>query len=270
MTVTPYLAIRGAVAALDFYRQAFDAVERERLTGDDGRIGHAEILIGNSVIMLADEYPEIDALGPLSRGGTTCTFTIDVADVDAAFAKAVSLGATGVREPADQFHGHRQAMIVDPFGHRWTLSCAIVGATAAQYTQAASASGFQLSTQRKHHDPGDLYYFTLPVQDLAKAQRFFGAVLGWQFSSPTDGHIANISAPPGGINTDAANDAATSDRTPQVWFVVHDIQAAVALVRSLGGTASEPVQYDSGWAAECVDDQGTVFNLSVPAAKYTL
>lgn len=264
MTVTPYLAIRNAAAALDFYRQAFGAVERERLTGDDGRIGHAEILIGDSLIMLADEYPEVDVLGPLSRGGTTCTFTIDVADVDAAFARAVAHGAASLREPADQFHGHRQGMITDPFGHRWTLSTVIDGVTTTDYARGAAESGFELRTQLRHHAAGDLYYFTLATPDLTKAQHFFGAVLGWQFANPTDGHIANISAPPGGVHPDPVDDSA------QLWFVVDDIHATVATIREQGGTATEPVQHDSGWAADCVDDQGTPFSISVPAAKYTL
>jgi predicted enzyme related to lactoylglutathione lyase len=105
----------------------------------------------------------------------------------------------------------------------------------------------------------------LPVHDLARAQVFFTAVLGWQFPDPQQGHIANISAPPGGVATVTGDESTRA----QLWFVVDDIHAAVNKVRELGGTASDPVQYDSGWSADCVDDQGTTFNLSVPAAKYT-
>jgi predicted enzyme related to lactoylglutathione lyase len=114
----------------------------------------------------------------------------------------------------------------------------------------------------KHHERGDLYYFTLPTKDLARAETFFGAVLGWQFADdPEQGHIGNISAPPGGLR--AGHD------TYDLWFAVDDITAAVELVRAQGGTSTEPVLYDSGWAAECTDDQGTRFCLSVPADKYT-
>ena len=266
-TITAYISVRNAAAALAFYVEAFGAVEVSRLVGDDGRIGHAEIMIGNSKLMLADEYPEIDSLGPESRGGPSCSFTIEVPDVDASFQHAVAAGATVMRPVADQFHGNRMGGVSDPFGHRWTLSTPIAGFDRAEYARISKEEGFELieGPQLKHHNQGDLYYFTLPVHDLSKAQAFFTAVLGWQFPDPQQGHIANISAPPGGIAT-VTGDASTR---AQLWFVVDDIHAAVAKVRELGGSASDPVQYDSGWSADCVDDQGTTFNLSVPAAKYT-
>jgi uncharacterized glyoxalase superfamily protein PhnB len=290
MTITPYLAVRGAVAALDFYRDAFGAVETQRLVGDDGRIGHAEITIGGARVMLADEYPEVDALGPQTRGGPSCTFDLDVvaADrVDALYERAIELGATGLRPPADQFHGSRSATLADPFGHRWTLSALVEQLTTAEYAaRAAEDSGhgsFALQTpgqaagtadgtssdapvdhQLRHHDTGDLYYFTLPVADLGRAQQFYAAVLGWQFAGPDQGHVDNIGAPPGGL------DAATSDAGARLWFVVDDIHRAVATVREMGGTAGDPVQYPSGWSADCTDDQGTVFSLSVPSAEYSI
>lgn len=114
--------------------------------------------------------------------------------------------------------------------------------------------------QVKHYDQGDLYYFTLPTPDLAKAQAFYGAVLGWRFDDAENGHVGNISAPPG-----SAHGATV---TADLYFVVDDIHAAVTRVRAMGGTADEPVHYDSGSAATCTDDQGTRFHLSVPADKY--
>ena len=283
MTVTPYLSVRNAAAALDFYREAFGAVETSRLVGDDGRVGHAEFTIGASTLMIADEYPEVDSVGPETRGGPTCMFHLDVADVDAAFATALSFGARSLREPADQFHGSRNAVIADPFGHRWTLSTLIEDLSPDEYAERAGADegfgsfsvqspGFGAdadadaaagSHQVKHHDQGDLYYFTLPVADLARAQQFFGAVLGWQFTSPDNGHVTNISAPPGGIN-DRGEDSGA-----RLWFVVDDIHIAVERVRAAGGTAQEPVHYESGWSADCTDDQGTMFSLSVPVPEYT-
>lgn len=271
-TITAYICVRNAAAALTFYTAAFDAVEVSRLVGDDGRVGHSEIIIGSSKLMVADEYPEIDVVGPETRGGPTCSFTIEVPDVDASFARAVAAGATIERPVADQFHGNRMGWVRDPFGHRWTLSTPIAGFHHADYVKGGREAGFdliesqQLNRQLKQHNQGDLYYFSLPIHDVAKAQAFFGAVLGWQFTDAQPGHIANISAPPGGL---AEVEIGASTR-PQLWFVVEDVHAAVAKVRELGGSADEPVMYDSGWSADCVDDQGTTFNLSVPAAKYTL
>ena len=267
-TITAYISVRNAAAAIAFYVEAFDAVEVSRLVGDDGRIGHAEIMIGSSKLMLADEYPEIDVVGPQTRGGPTCSFTIEVPDVDASFARAVAAGATVERPVADQFHGNRMGWVRDPFGHRWTLSTPIADFDRAEYARAGREAGFELieSAQLKRHAPGDLYYFTLPVHDMAKAQAFFAAVLGWQFDDPERGHVVNITAPPGGVRQ-VEPDASTR---PELWFVVDDIHVAVAKVRELGGTAQDPVLYDSGWSADCVDDQGTTFNLSVPAQKYSL
>jgi uncharacterized glyoxalase superfamily protein PhnB len=265
-TVTAYFIVRNAAAALAFYAEAFGAIELNRLVGDDGRIGHSEIVIGTSKLMLADEHPEYDIVGPQTRGGVTSSFTIEVPDVDAAFARALAAGATVEQPVSDEFHGNRRGTLHDPFGHRWTLSTPIAGFDHAQYASDARKSGYELieGVQLKKHDPGDLYYFTLPVHDMSRAQAFFGAVLGWQFD-PGQGHVTNISAPPGGIR-EVSGGASTR---AELWFVVDDIHAAVATVRELGGQASEPVLYDSGWSAECVDDQGTTFNVSVPAAKYS-
>jgi uncharacterized glyoxalase superfamily protein PhnB len=274
VTVTPYLTVRGGVAALDFYRDAFGAVEDHRMVGDDGRVGHAAFGIGSARFFLADEHPEIGVLGPATYGGTTCAFTLDVPDVDALYARAIAAGATSGREPSDEFYG-RGAWVTDPFGHRWNLT-AQRGVSTEMYDAGAVAGGYRLERagadradegvadhQIKHYESGDLYYFTLPVADLARAQAFFGEVLGWQFADATAGHVSNIAAPPGGVRpTDAPAGA-------ELWFVVADIHTAVDAVRRMGGTASDPVLYESGWAAECTDDQGTRFNLSVPSAQYS-
>ena len=120
--VTPYLTVRNAAAAIDFYVAALGAVELHRLVGDDGRIGHAQLQFGSSVVMLADEYPEFDVRGPESLGGSSCSLHLEVDDVDAAHALALTHGATEVRPVDDQFHGSRQGVVRDPFGHRWVLS----------------------------------------------------------------------------------------------------------------------------------------------------
>jgi PhnB protein len=121
-SVTPYLIVKGAAAALDFYTKVFGATELFRMPGPDGRIGHAEIKIGDSPIMLADEHPEMDALGPKTIGGTPVGIMIYVANSDAMFKDAVAAGAKVLKPLQDQFYGDRSGTIEDPFGHKWTIA----------------------------------------------------------------------------------------------------------------------------------------------------
>ena len=120
-SVTPYLYVDGGDAAIRFYGEAFGAIEVVRMPAGD-RIMHAEIRIGDSHVMLADENPEQDVLSPTSRGGATSSLMIYLPDVDAVFARAVAAGATAVREPTDQFWGDRMGVLTDPFGHQWSLA----------------------------------------------------------------------------------------------------------------------------------------------------
>jgi len=120
-SVTPYLTVDDPEAALDFYARAFGATEIVRMEMG-GKIGHAEIRIGDSVIMLSGEWPEMDKLGPKARGGATSSLLIYLADVDAAFQRALDAGATAERPPEDQFWGDRMGVLKDPFGHNWMLS----------------------------------------------------------------------------------------------------------------------------------------------------
>jgi len=119
-TVTPYLIIRGAAAALDFYRRAFGAQEVMRLAAPGGQIGHAEIQIGDSRIMLADECPETPS--PQALGGSPISILLYVNDVDAVFQRAIDAGATVKRPVQDQFYGDRSGMLTDPFGHTWSVA----------------------------------------------------------------------------------------------------------------------------------------------------
>jgi PhnB protein len=121
----PYLRVRGAAAAIDFYKRAFDAQELYRLSEPSGRIGHAEIKIGGAVLMLADEFPEMNIVGPQSLGGTTFAMHLHVDDADAAIAQATGAGATVTREAADQFYGERSGAVLDPFGHEWLIGSEI-------------------------------------------------------------------------------------------------------------------------------------------------
>ncbi len=120
-SVTPYLIVDGAAEAIEFYRQAFGATEVLRMPMGD-RIGHAESKIGDSHVMLADEHPEMDLLGPNKRGGATASLMIYLPDVDIAFERALQAGARQERAVEDQFYGDRSGTLLDSFGHRWTLS----------------------------------------------------------------------------------------------------------------------------------------------------
>lgn len=123
--VSAYLHIGGAAAAIDFYKDVFGATERIRMGGPDGKIGHAELQIGDSVVMLADEHPEMGILGPKTVGGTPVTLSVYVEDVDATLAKASEAGAKVTRPAEDRFYGDRTASFEDPFGHSWSVQAHI-------------------------------------------------------------------------------------------------------------------------------------------------
>ena len=120
-SVTPYLIVDNGAKAIEFYKKAFGAVEKFRLPAGD-RIGHAEIKIGDSFVMLADESPDMGHLSPKARGGTTVSLLIYVPDVDSAFRQAVTAGGIEKRAVEDQFYGDRAGTLEDPFGHQWTLA----------------------------------------------------------------------------------------------------------------------------------------------------
>lgn len=119
--LVPYLCCAGAAAAIDFYVRVFDAVERQRWTAPDGRIGHAELTLAGLTLYLADEHPEFGARGPRSIGGTPVSFVLAVPDADATVDRAVAAGATVERPVTRQDDGSRSGWIIDPFGHRWNL-----------------------------------------------------------------------------------------------------------------------------------------------------
>jgi PhnB protein len=122
-SVTPYLIVDGAAEAIRWYGQAFGAAELLRLPiPDSDKLGHAEIRIGDSVVMLSDEWPDMDMLSPKSRGGATASLMIYVEDSDAVFTRAMAAGATQERPVENQFYGDRSGTLIDPFGHRWTIS----------------------------------------------------------------------------------------------------------------------------------------------------
>lgn len=121
----PYLRVKQAAKAIDYYKAAFGVTEKFRLTEPGGRIGHCELEFGAATVMLSEEYPELGALGPESIGGTSVTIHLHVDDCDAALARAVELGGTLVRPPSDAFYGERSGTVRDPFGHEWMIGHSI-------------------------------------------------------------------------------------------------------------------------------------------------
>jgi PhnB protein len=121
-SVTPYLIVNGAAKAIDFYKRAFGAVELMRMPGPDGKIGHAEIRIGDSAIMLADEHPQMGYRSPQSLGGSAVSLMVYVERVDDVFGRAVAGGAKELQAIKNQFYGDRSGTLQDPFGHTWTVA----------------------------------------------------------------------------------------------------------------------------------------------------
>ncbi len=121
-SVTPYLILKNAADAIEFYKKAFGAVELLRIPAPGGKIGHAEIKIGDSPVMLSDEYPDMGFKGPESLGGTPVSLMIYVDDVDKIFPQAIAAGGKEVRPLQNQFYGDRSGTLTDPFGHVWTIS----------------------------------------------------------------------------------------------------------------------------------------------------
>ena len=136
--VTPYLHVDGASKAIEFYRTVFGAKERMRMAAPDGRIGHAELEIGNSMIMLADEHPEMNVLGPKSVGGTPVTVLVYVEDVDRAFERALKAGAKELRPVQTQFYGDRSGQFEDPFGHHWNVATHVEDVTPDEMAKRAA------------------------------------------------------------------------------------------------------------------------------------
>ena len=147
-SVTPYLIIRGATEAIEFYKKAFGAVELFRIPAPGGTIGHAEIKIGDSMIMLADEHPSMGYTGPQTIGGSPVSLMIYVEDVDTVFDQAVKSGATVKQALEDKFYGDRSGTVTDPFGHVWHISthkedvpAEEMERRAKEYSAAAAAGG---------------------------------------------------------------------------------------------------------------------------------
>jgi predicted enzyme related to lactoylglutathione lyase len=238
----PYLAIRDARRALDWYADVFGAeIVGEPIVMPDGRIGHAELAISDGVIYLADEHPEIGVAAP-RPGEATVSLMLNVSDADEVRARALAAGATGDREPYDAY-GTRNAWIVDPFGHRWGLQSPL--------SQPVS----------ERIRGGDAGFVWLSVPDLERAEAFYGAVLGWQFA-PRRADIREIT----NVSRKMHLAGSAQRGTLSCAFAVEDIEAAVAAVRTGGGQSTDPEARPHGMHADCTDDQGTAFSLYQPLA----
>ena len=120
--VMPYLSVAGGAAAIEFYGKVLGTTERMRMAGPDGKVGHAELELGDAVIMLADEFPEMGNRGPKTVGGSPVTVHVYVEDVDSVFERAIKEGATSLRAVENQFYGDRSGQFEDPFGHHWNVA----------------------------------------------------------------------------------------------------------------------------------------------------
>ena len=250
-SLTPYLACDDPAAAIAWYIEVFDA----RLLGDpivmpDGRIGHAELRVGDTVFMLAGEFPEENHRSPHALGGSSVGLMLHVPDAEATYARALENGATALR-PVTINYGARGGTIYDPFGHRWFIQTNLE----TEDLPVEDIAG------RRY---GDIGYTTLRVPDGDRAAAFYGALLGWQTVSghgPGSFHISSIT-PPSGI------EGGTEDPSVRLYFRVDDIEASTAKVLELGGQVLTIADYESGGNAECIDDQGLRFDLFRPRPGY--
>jgi PhnB protein len=139
-TITPYLAVDGAAEAIEYYKKAFGAKERGRMDVPGGKIGHAELEIGDSLVMLSDALPQFSTRSPKELGGTSVSVHMYVEDVDAVVKQAIEAGATVTAEVADQFWGDRFGIVQDPFGHQWTISTHVEDVPPEEMAERAKAA----------------------------------------------------------------------------------------------------------------------------------
>ena len=250
-SLTPYLSCPRAVEAIDWYVEVLDAVAMEPpIIMDDGRVGHAELRVGDTVFSVADEWPDLNLAGP---GDTvSVSLMLYVPDVEDTLERALERGAT-IDQPLREAYGARRATIRDPFGHRWMLGTAL---------EPDDVPVEDVPGRRQ----GDIGYVTMMVPDGDRARRFFSALFEWDVvPGNLEGgyHIASIT-PPAGIMTTGDD----SERGARVYFRVDNIESVAQRVRDLGGEVLAVNQYDSGGNAECVDDQGFRFDLFRPRPGY--
>jgi uncharacterized glyoxalase superfamily protein PhnB len=239
-TLTPYITVSDGRRALDWYVKVFGARRRgEMYVMPDGSIGHAELTIGDAVLMLSEGSTEVPVQPP--TGGTfSHSLHLQVDDVDGTVRLARESGAAVEREPSDNPYG-RVAVIIDPFNHRWMLN-----------KPPASATRF---------NHGDVGYITMVVPDDERAKEFYGAVLDWRFEPgtvPGGWHVSNARPQVGLWGTGGERPEV------QLCYRVRDIEVATSRVREHGGQVAEIERKAYGLLVDCVDDQGTNFQLWQP------
>ncbi len=242
--LTPYIVVSDARRAMDWYAEVFGARSRGELyVNSDGTIGHAEVGIGDAVLMFSeasDLWPDVPVRAPDSPVTFSHSLHLEVDDVDASTERARRGGASVEREPADQPYG-RAAVIVDPFGHRWILLRSPTRATGLRQ--------------------GDVANVTITARDADRAKEFYQAVLQVPFSSGHPGTWrTGQTRPPLGILPSRG-----AEPEVQLSYRVDDIAAAIERVRAADGRAGEPQRRPFGLLADCVDDQGATFRLWQPA-----
>jgi predicted enzyme related to lactoylglutathione lyase len=239
--LTAYLIVDDSRRAIDWYADVLGARLRgEPMVMADGRIGHAELDLGSSTFYLADESSESHVAAPRPGAPATVTLVVDVPDVDAALRRATGAGASVERPPGDQPYG-RNAVVRDPFGHRWIIS---------------AAAPFEPMKA------GDIGYASLWVPDVDRAQAFFGAVLGWSFDPGSAARGRQVA----GVSPHHGLWGGVEDSTLFLCYLVDDVDTAVARVRAAGGEAQEPTDAPYGRVANCTDDQGAPFAVFRPPA----
>ncbi|MFP5322478.1 MAG: VOC family protein [Acidimicrobiia bacterium] len=181
LATTPYLTVHDGAGAIDWYIAAFGATEQFRVVGDDGLLGHAELSVGTARFMLSDEHPALGVVSPRTLGGTATAIHLEVADVDATYRRAVEQGATAMREPADQPHGARHGVLLDPFGHRWMLSQRLEEVSIDEYAERADGSGFRVQHGPRTGEPYvDGIWAVVTYADVDAGIRFVTDVLGFE------------------------------------------------------------------------------------------
>ncbi|HYZ67628.1 MAG TPA: VOC family protein [Mycobacterium sp.] len=232
----PYLAVANAREAIAWYVDTFDAtVEGQPYEMDDGRIGHAELRIGDGVLYLSDEYPDLGVKAPTPQA-TSVSLMLPVADTDATLERARERGARVRREPYESY-GARNATIVDPFGHRWMLSGPVTGA----------------AVPIQH---GDVGYVSVWTPDADRAAAFYGHVLGWTYD-PSSHHVTNTKQRIGLFSVD-------SPQGMLCCYAVADLQGARQAILDGGGTVGEEQQFDFGTVLDATDPAGVSFAVFEP------
>ena len=269
-TITPYLTVTGGPAAIDWYVAVLGAVEQTRYTGDDGRIGHAELTIGGARFMLSDEYPEFGAgvVSPTTLGGTPFSMHVEVPDVDAVYARVVADGRALVgREPHDEAYGARSFDMIDPFGHRWMIQTPIATPTIEEIQ--AGMEGFTITaapTAPAAPAPVEIGYVTFGSPDTARRRRVLRRPVRLGHRARERAATSTPTSPTRSCRWASRPGLPTRRRC--IYFRVDDIARYAARVRELGGEVVSETTYDSGPNAVCKDDQGREFQLWQPAPGY--